>query len=162
MVARCVCGLGKDETGSVPLGQTLCIFFIYWSDVCLCFQSKQQDQQCLDRAARALRCPRDTRPQQQQPGGDRVQLLPSSATQEPVCVLVAPQPCNSLHICTCFQNSDSLFALTHRFLNNNRISVLKTSCFANLSNSLQVLRLNRNRLSTIPAKIFQLSNLLHL
>lgn len=59
-------------------------------------------------------------------------------------------------------SKQSLLPLTHRFLNNNRILVLKTSCFANLSNSLQVLRLNRNRLSTIPAKIFQLPNLLHL
>lgn len=45
------------------------------------------------------------------------------------------------------------------FLNNNRISWLETGCFTNLSGSLQVLRLNRNRLSTIPAKIFQLPHL---
>ena len=48
------------------------------------------------------------------------------------------------------------------FLNNNRVSALETGCFVNLSSSLQVLRLNRNRLSTIPAKIFQLPNLQHL
>uniref|UniRef100_A0A7N8WQ19 Leucine rich repeats and immunoglobulin like domains 3 n=1 Tax=Mastacembelus armatus TaxID=205130 RepID=A0A7N8WQ19_9TELE len=48
------------------------------------------------------------------------------------------------------------------FLNNNRISSLETGCFTNLSSTLQVLRLNRNRLSTIPAKIFQLPNLQHL
>lgn len=51
---------------------------------------------------------------------------------------------------------------SRRFLNNNRISTLESGCFTNLSSSLQVLRLNRNRLSTIPAKIFQLPNLLHL
>uniref|UniRef100_A0A8C7NYT8 Ig-like domain-containing protein n=1 Tax=Oncorhynchus mykiss TaxID=8022 RepID=A0A8C7NYT8_ONCMY len=47
-------------------------------------------------------------------------------------------------------------------MNNNRISTLETGCFVNLSSTLQVLRLNRNRLSTIPAKIFQLPNLQHL
>eukprot|EP00066_Takifugu_rubripes_P007453 XP_003973018.1 PREDICTED: leucine-rich repeats and immunoglobulin-like domains protein 3 [Takifugu rubripes] len=52
--------------------------------------------------------------------------------------------------------------LKNLFLNNNRISSLETGCFTNLSSSLQVLRLNRNRLSTIPAKIFQLPNLQHL
>ncbi|CAF96299.1 unnamed protein product, partial [Tetraodon nigroviridis] len=53
-------------------------------------------------------------------------------------------------------------SLKNLFLNNNRISSLETGCFANLSSSLQVLRLNRNRLSTIPAKIFQLPHLQHL
>uniref|UniRef100_A0A3Q1HFI0 Ig-like domain-containing protein n=1 Tax=Anabas testudineus TaxID=64144 RepID=A0A3Q1HFI0_ANATE len=48
------------------------------------------------------------------------------------------------------------------YLNNNRISFLETGCFTNLSSSLQILRLNRNRLSSIPAKIFQLPNLQHL
>uniref|UniRef100_A0A8D3E9A7 Ig-like domain-containing protein n=1 Tax=Scophthalmus maximus TaxID=52904 RepID=A0A8D3E9A7_SCOMX len=52
--------------------------------------------------------------------------------------------------------------LKNLFLNNNRISSLETGCFTNLSSSLQVLRLNRNRLSAIPAKIFQLPNLQHL
>lgn len=52
--------------------------------------------------------------------------------------------------------------LRSRFLNNNRISSLETGCFANLSSSLQLLRLNRNRLATIPAKIFQLPHLQHL
>lgn len=47
-------------------------------------------------------------------------------------------------------------------MNNNRISTLETGCFVNLSSTLQILRLNRNRLSTIPAKIFQLPNLQHL
>ncbi|KAG7497711.1 leucine-rich repeats and immunoglobulin-like domains protein 3 [Solea senegalensis] len=52
--------------------------------------------------------------------------------------------------------------LKNLFLNNNKISSMETGCFTNLSSSLQVLRLNRNRLSTIPAKIFQLPNLQHL
>ncbi|KAM9824440.1 leucine-rich repeats and immunoglobulin-like domains protein 3 [Neosynchiropus ocellatus] len=52
--------------------------------------------------------------------------------------------------------------LKNLFLNNNRISSLETGCFTNLSSSLLVLRLNRNRLSSIPPKIFQLPNLQHL
>ncbi|KAM4569438.1 leucine-rich repeats and immunoglobulin-like domains protein 3 [Odontesthes bonariensis] len=52
--------------------------------------------------------------------------------------------------------------LRNMFLNNNRISSLESGCFTNLSGTLQVLRLHRNRLSSIPAKIFQLPNLQHL
>ncbi|XP_029108044.1 leucine-rich repeats and immunoglobulin-like domains protein 3 isoform X2 [Scleropages formosus] len=48
------------------------------------------------------------------------------------------------------------------FMNSNRISSLEPGCFSNLSATLQVLKLNRNRLSSIPAKIFQLPNLQHL
>uniref|UniRef100_A0A3B5AC49 Leucine rich repeats and immunoglobulin like domains 3 n=1 Tax=Stegastes partitus TaxID=144197 RepID=A0A3B5AC49_9TELE len=59
-------------------------------------------------------------------------------------------------------NSFPALPLKNMFLNNNRISSLETGCFTNLSNTLQVLRLNRNRLSSIPAKIFQLPNLQHL
>uniref|UniRef100_A0A7N8XL62 Leucine rich repeats and immunoglobulin like domains 3 n=1 Tax=Mastacembelus armatus TaxID=205130 RepID=A0A7N8XL62_9TELE len=59
-------------------------------------------------------------------------------------------------------NSFPALPLKNLFLNNNRISSLETGCFTNLSSTLQVLRLNRNRLSTIPAKIFQLPNLQHL
>uniref|UniRef100_A0A3P8TLW8 Leucine-rich repeats and immunoglobulin-like domains 3 n=1 Tax=Amphiprion percula TaxID=161767 RepID=A0A3P8TLW8_AMPPE len=59
-------------------------------------------------------------------------------------------------------NSFPALPLKNMFLNNNRISSLETGCFTNLSDTLQVLRLNRNRLSTIPAKIFQLPNLQHL
>uniref|UniRef100_A0A4W6D3K8 Leucine-rich repeats and immunoglobulin-like domains 3 n=1 Tax=Lates calcarifer TaxID=8187 RepID=A0A4W6D3K8_LATCA len=59
-------------------------------------------------------------------------------------------------------NSFPALPLKNLFLNNNRISSLEPGCFTNLSSSLQVLRLNRNRLSTIPAKIFQLPNLQHL
>ncbi|XP_076862555.1 leucine-rich repeats and immunoglobulin-like domains protein 3 [Brachyhypopomus gauderio] len=52
--------------------------------------------------------------------------------------------------------------LKNLYLNNNRISVLEHGCFNNLSSTLLVLRLNRNRLNTIPAKIFQLPNLQHM
>ncbi|XP_072528739.1 leucine-rich repeats and immunoglobulin-like domains protein 3 [Salminus brasiliensis] len=52
--------------------------------------------------------------------------------------------------------------LKNLYVNNNRISVLEHGCFNNLSNTLLVLRLNRNRLNSIPAKIFQLPNLQHL
>ncbi|KAJ8007076.1 hypothetical protein DPEC_G00113810 [Dallia pectoralis] len=47
-------------------------------------------------------------------------------------------------------------------MNNNRISTLEANCFVNLSSTLHVLRLNRNRLSNLPVKIFQLPNLQHL
>ncbi|XP_041833581.1 leucine-rich repeats and immunoglobulin-like domains protein 3 [Melanotaenia boesemani] len=59
-------------------------------------------------------------------------------------------------------NSIPTLPLKNLFLNNNRISLLETGCFTNLSNTLQVLRLTRNRISTIPSKIFQLPNLQHL
>uniref|UniRef100_A0AAY4EIB5 Ig-like domain-containing protein n=1 Tax=Denticeps clupeoides TaxID=299321 RepID=A0AAY4EIB5_9TELE len=52
--------------------------------------------------------------------------------------------------------------LKNLFLNNNRISRLELGCFDSLSSSLHVLKLSRNRLSNIPAKIFQLPNLQHL
>uniref|UniRef100_A0A3Q4HVF9 Leucine-rich repeats and immunoglobulin-like domains 3 n=1 Tax=Neolamprologus brichardi TaxID=32507 RepID=A0A3Q4HVF9_NEOBR len=51
--------------------------------------------------------------------------------------------------------------LKNRFLNNNRLSSLEPGCFTNLSSSLQVLRLNRNRLSNIGPKIFTLPHLQH-
>ncbi|KAK1789528.1 hypothetical protein P4O66_015446 [Electrophorus voltai] len=52
--------------------------------------------------------------------------------------------------------------LKNLYMNNNRISVLEHGCFNSLSNTLLVLRLNRNRLSSIPAKIFQLPSLQHM
>ncbi|KAG7320204.1 hypothetical protein KOW79_016057 [Hemibagrus wyckioides] len=52
--------------------------------------------------------------------------------------------------------------LKNLYVNNNRISVLEPDCFKNLSDTLLVLRLNRNRLNSIPAKTFQLDNLQHL
>uniref|UniRef100_A0AAR2JVJ3 Ig-like domain-containing protein n=1 Tax=Pygocentrus nattereri TaxID=42514 RepID=A0AAR2JVJ3_PYGNA len=56
----------------------------------------------------------------------------------------------------------SAFVFVLRYMNNNRISVLEHGCFSNLSSTLLVLRLNRNRLNFIPAKIFQLPSLQHL
>nr|XP_015809178.2 leucine-rich repeats and immunoglobulin-like domains protein 3 [Nothobranchius furzeri] len=52
--------------------------------------------------------------------------------------------------------------LRSMFLSNNRISSLENGWSTNLSSTLQVLWLNRNRLSSISAKIFQLPNLQHL
>nr|XP_055046623.1 leucine-rich repeats and immunoglobulin-like domains protein 3 [Misgurnus anguillicaudatus] len=52
--------------------------------------------------------------------------------------------------------------LKNLFLNSNRISVLEHGCFSNLSTTLLVLQLNKNRLNSIPAKIFQLPHLQHL
>ncbi|XP_040143295.2 leucine-rich repeats and immunoglobulin-like domains protein 2 isoform X5 [Ictidomys tridecemlineatus] len=44
-------------------------------------------------------------------------------------------------------------------LSNNRITTLEAGCFDNLSSSLLVVKLNRNRLSMIPPKIFKLPHL---
>ncbi|XP_056312273.1 leucine-rich repeats and immunoglobulin-like domains protein 3 [Danio aesculapii] len=52
--------------------------------------------------------------------------------------------------------------LKNLFLSNNRISTLELGCFSNLSSSLLVLKLNKNRLNSIPAKIFSLPHLQHL
>ncbi|KAA0720851.1 Leucine-rich repeats and immunoglobulin-like domains protein 3 [Triplophysa tibetana] len=53
-------------------------------------------------------------------------------------------------------------ALRSLFLNSNRISLLEHGCFSNVSGSLLVLQLNKNRLNSIPAKVFQLPHLQHL
>uniref|UniRef100_A0A8C2IZA5 Leucine-rich repeats and immunoglobulin-like domains 3 n=1 Tax=Cyprinus carpio TaxID=7962 RepID=A0A8C2IZA5_CYPCA len=52
--------------------------------------------------------------------------------------------------------------LKNLLMNNNRISTLEHGCFSNLSSSLLVLKLNKNRLSSIPPKIFSLPHLQHL
>uniref|UniRef100_A0A3Q2TFT3 Leucine rich repeats and immunoglobulin like domains 2 n=1 Tax=Fundulus heteroclitus TaxID=8078 RepID=A0A3Q2TFT3_FUNHE len=44
-------------------------------------------------------------------------------------------------------------------LSNNKISLLEPGCFENVSSSLLVLRLNRNRLVTLPSKVFRLPQL---
>ncbi|XP_077053683.1 leucine-rich repeats and immunoglobulin-like domains protein 3 [Siphateles boraxobius] len=49
--------------------------------------------------------------------------------------------------------------LKNLLMNNNRISTLEHGCFSNLSNSLLVLKLNKNRLSSVPPKIFPLPHL---
>ncbi|XP_059505911.1 leucine-rich repeats and immunoglobulin-like domains protein 1 isoform X4 [Stegostoma tigrinum] len=48
------------------------------------------------------------------------------------------------------------------YLGNNRISMLEPGTFDNLSSTLQVLRLSKNRISHLPVKIFKLPHLLHL
>ncbi|XP_015255619.1 PREDICTED: leucine-rich repeats and immunoglobulin-like domains protein 3 [Cyprinodon variegatus] len=59
---------------------------------------------------------------------------------------------------------DSFPALPLRnlFLCNNRISSLELGWAANLAGTLQVLELSHNRISSIPARLFQLPNLQHL
>uniref|UniRef100_A0A8C5HLG9 Ig-like domain-containing protein n=1 Tax=Gouania willdenowi TaxID=441366 RepID=A0A8C5HLG9_GOUWI len=49
--------------------------------------------------------------------------------------------------------------LKHLNLSNNKISVLEPGCFENISSSLLVLRLNRNRLALLPSKVFKLPQL---
>uniref|UniRef100_A0A8C4EH46 Leucine-rich repeats and immunoglobulin-like domains 2 n=1 Tax=Dicentrarchus labrax TaxID=13489 RepID=A0A8C4EH46_DICLA len=44
-------------------------------------------------------------------------------------------------------------------LSNNKISVLEPGCFENISSSLLVLKLNRNRLVVLPSKVFKLPQL---
>uniref|UniRef100_A0A665TCL7 Ig-like domain-containing protein n=1 Tax=Echeneis naucrates TaxID=173247 RepID=A0A665TCL7_ECHNA len=44
-------------------------------------------------------------------------------------------------------------------LSNNKISVLEPGCFDNISSSLLVLKLNRNRLVVLPSKVFKLPQL---
>ncbi|XP_029006143.1 leucine-rich repeats and immunoglobulin-like domains protein 2 [Betta splendens] len=44
-------------------------------------------------------------------------------------------------------------------LSNNKISVLEPGCFENISSSLLVLKLNRNRLVMLPTKVFKLPSL---
>ncbi|XP_069547267.1 leucine-rich repeats and immunoglobulin-like domains protein 2 isoform X2 [Brachyistius frenatus] len=44
-------------------------------------------------------------------------------------------------------------------LSNNKISVLEPGCFENISSSLLMLRLNRNRLAVLPSKVFKLPQL---
>ncbi|XP_051886042.1 leucine-rich repeats and immunoglobulin-like domains protein 3 isoform X2 [Pristis pectinata] len=52
--------------------------------------------------------------------------------------------------------------LRYLYINNNKITSLDPGCFDNLSNTLQVLKLNRNKISAIPSKMFKLPHLQHL
>ncbi|XP_062914563.1 leucine-rich repeats and immunoglobulin-like domains protein 3 [Mobula hypostoma] len=52
--------------------------------------------------------------------------------------------------------------LRYLYINNNKITTLDPGCFDNLSNTLQVLKLNRNKISAIPSKMFKLPRLQHL
>lgn len=55
-----------------------------------------------------------------------------------------------------------LFFLPSRNLSNNRITTLEVGAFDNLSGSLIVLKLNRNKISAIQPKSLKLPNLQHL
>lgn len=46
-----------------------------------------------------------------------------------------------------------------RNLSNNKISTLEAGCFDNISGTLLVLKLNRNRLALLPSKVFRLPQL---
>lgn len=46
-----------------------------------------------------------------------------------------------------------------RNLSNNKISILEPGCFENISSSLLVLKLNRNRLAVLPSRLFKLPQL---
>ncbi|XP_038167408.1 leucine-rich repeats and immunoglobulin-like domains protein 2 isoform X3 [Arvicola amphibius] len=50
-------------------------------------------------------------------------------------------------------------SLKYLNLSNNRITTLEAGCFDNLSGSLLVVKLNRNRISMIPPKVFKLPHL---
>ncbi|XP_058047383.1 leucine-rich repeats and immunoglobulin-like domains protein 3 isoform X2 [Ahaetulla prasina] len=52
--------------------------------------------------------------------------------------------------------------LKNLHISNNRIVSLEPGIFDNLANKLQVLKLNKNRISTIPQKMFKLPHLQHL
>ncbi|XP_069485962.1 leucine-rich repeats and immunoglobulin-like domains protein 3 [Ambystoma mexicanum] len=52
--------------------------------------------------------------------------------------------------------------LKYLYINSNRITSMEPGTFDNLSGTLQVLKLNRNRISAIPPKMFKLSHLQHL
>uniref|UniRef100_A0A8C2VMP6 Leucine rich repeats and immunoglobulin like domains 3 n=2 Tax=Chinchilla lanigera TaxID=34839 RepID=A0A8C2VMP6_CHILA len=52
--------------------------------------------------------------------------------------------------------------LKYLYINSNRVTSMEPGCFDNLANTLLVLKLNRNRISTIPPKMFKLSQLQHL
>ncbi|XP_072928437.1 leucine-rich repeats and immunoglobulin-like domains protein 1 isoform X1 [Hemitrygon akajei] len=48
------------------------------------------------------------------------------------------------------------------YLGNNRISIMEPGIFDNLSSTLQVLRLSKNRISHLPVKVFKLPHLVQL
>ncbi|XP_051873887.1 leucine-rich repeats and immunoglobulin-like domains protein 1 isoform X4 [Pristis pectinata] len=48
------------------------------------------------------------------------------------------------------------------YLGNNRISIVEPGTFDNLSSTLQVLRLSKNRISHLPVKVFKLPHLVQL
>nr|XP_045008445.1 leucine-rich repeats and immunoglobulin-like domains protein 3 isoform X2 [Jaculus jaculus]XP_045008446.1 leucine-rich repeats and immunoglobulin-like domains protein 3 isoform X2 [Jaculus jaculus] len=52
--------------------------------------------------------------------------------------------------------------LKYLYINSNRVTSMEPGCFDNLANTLIVLKLNRNRISAIPPKMFKLPQLQHL
>lgn len=50
----------------------------------------------------------------------------------------------------------------HRYINSNRVTSMEPGYFDNLASTLLVLKLNRNRISAIPPKMFKLPQLQHL
>ncbi|XP_044533684.1 leucine-rich repeats and immunoglobulin-like domains protein 3 [Gracilinanus agilis] len=52
--------------------------------------------------------------------------------------------------------------LKYLYINSNPIRSMEAGSFDNLANTLQVLKLNRNKISTIPPKMFKLPHLQHL
>ncbi|XP_072257527.1 leucine-rich repeats and immunoglobulin-like domains protein 3 [Pyxicephalus adspersus] len=52
--------------------------------------------------------------------------------------------------------------LKYLYINKNLITSMESGAFDNLSATLQALKLNKNRISNIPPKMFKLSNLQHL
>uniref|UniRef100_A0A8C5Z8T6 Leucine rich repeats and immunoglobulin like domains 3 n=1 Tax=Marmota marmota marmota TaxID=9994 RepID=A0A8C5Z8T6_MARMA len=52
--------------------------------------------------------------------------------------------------------------LKYLYINSNRVTSMEPGYFDNLANTLLVLKLNRNRISTIPPKMFKLPQLQHL
>ncbi|XP_068257830.1 leucine-rich repeats and immunoglobulin-like domains protein 3 [Nyctibius grandis] len=52
--------------------------------------------------------------------------------------------------------------LKYLYINSNRITSMEPGTFDNLSTTLQVLKLNRNKISAVPQKMFKLSHLQHL
>ncbi|NP_796126.4 leucine-rich repeats and immunoglobulin-like domains protein 3 precursor [Mus musculus] len=52
--------------------------------------------------------------------------------------------------------------LKYLYINNNRVSSMEPGYFDNLASTLLVLKLNRNRISAIPPKMFKLPQLQHL
>ncbi|XP_024431942.3 leucine-rich repeats and immunoglobulin-like domains protein 3 isoform X1 [Desmodus rotundus] len=52
--------------------------------------------------------------------------------------------------------------LKYLYINSNRVTSMEPGCFDNLANTLLVLKLNRNRISAIPPKMFKLPQLQHL
>ncbi|MBN3300737.1 LRIG3 protein, partial [Amia calva] len=52
--------------------------------------------------------------------------------------------------------------LKYLFMSNNKISLMEPGSFDHLSGTLQILKLNRNRISAVPSKMFLLPHLQHL